>query len=459
MLLNCAMSTDCSGALPVYGSTADTKGHWGEIHGGEHGCDLRENAVGSGGGTPRKTEWGLRGANEAQEGVDSIVMSELEAVKSFSGSWMTVLSTYRLFVAGGSEVVVGELAEGFDPQDPEVAEALDSFGGRSYVAPESGEGSVVLTRPAAPLSPHRWLVHGLLLFATLVTTHMAGALLYGVDPMAANFVEVGSFWLPVPTGIDWATMALGAPFALTLMGILLCHELGHFFAARWHGIRASLPYFIPFPAYYSAIGTLGAFIRIRGPIVQRAGLLDIGVGGPAASFVLSVVLLAVGLPLSTVDQGSASQWLPFMVEFAGQPILIGSGPLVHAMAYWFFPEDLGITPILLHPIAFAAWVGLFVTFLNLLPFGQLDGGHILYALSGRAQRVASILFLLVLVPAGRLWWGWWMWAILVLVLSRGRLVHPKVVQPQVPLTGPRRWVVGLSILVFLITFVPIPIRL
>ena len=386
-------------------------------------------------------------------------MSETEAVKSFSGAWMTVLSTYRLFFAGGSEIVIGELEEGLDPQDPDVVRALDGWGGKTYLATEGGEGSVVLTRPSQTPPPRPWLVHGVLLLATLVTTHMAGALLRGVDPMATDFVEVGSVWLPVPTGIDWGMMAMGAPFAVTLMSILMAHELGHFFAAKWHGVRASLPYFIPFPAYYSAIGTLGAFIRIRGPIVRRAGLLDIGVWGPAASFITSLALLAVGLPLSTVGPGSASQWLPFVVEFAGQPIAIGSGPLVHAMAYLVFPGELGVNPILLHPIAFAAWVGLFVTFLNLLPFGQLDGGHILYALSGRAQRVASVLFLVALIPAGRLWWGWWLWAVLILVLSRGRLAHPRVIQSQVTLGRRRRFVVGLSILVFLITFIPVPIRL
>ena len=386
-------------------------------------------------------------------------MSETEAVKTFTGGWMTVLSSYRLIFAGGSEVVIGELAEGLDAEDPGVMRALGQWGGRIYLAPEGGEASVVLTRPAQKPFPRRpWLVHGLLLLATLLTTHMAGALLEGVDPMATDFVEVGRIWLPVPTGIDWGLMAIGAPFALTLMGILVVHEMGHFFAAKWHGVRASLPYFIPFPAYYSAIGTLGAFIKLRGPIVRRSALLDIGVAGPAASFVLSLALLVVGLALSTTGPGLASHWLPFTVELGGQAISIGSGPLVHALAFFFFPGDLGVHPILLHPIAFGAWVGLFVTFLNLLPFGQLDGGHILYAFSSRAQRVAALLLIVALIPAGWLWWGWWLWGILAVVLSRGRLAHPRIVQPQVGLEARRRLVVGLSILVFLITFVPVPIR-
>jgi membrane-associated protease RseP (regulator of RpoE activity) len=386
-------------------------------------------------------------------------MSETEGVKTVSGAWMAVLSTYRLFFTGGTEIVVGELEEGLDPRDPDVQRALEGWGGKTYLAPEGGESSVVLTRASQTPPSRPWLVHGLLLLATLLTTHMAGALLSGVDPMGTDFVEIAGVWIPVPTTIDWARLAVGAPFAMTLMGILMAHELGHFFAAKWNGVWASLPYFVPFPAYYSAIGTLGAFIRIRGPIVRRAGLLDIGVAGPAVSFIGSLVLLAVGLPLSSVVPGSSSQWLPFIIEFGGQPISIGSGPLVHAMAYLVFPGNLGVNPILLHPIAFAAWVGLFVTFLNLLPFGQLDGGHILYALSDRVQRLASVLFLVALLPAGWLWWGWWLWGGLVLVLSRGRLAHPRVMQPQVPLGLRRRWVVGLSILVFVITFIPVPIQL
>ena len=276
--------------------------------------------------------------------------------------------------------------------------------------------------------------------------------------MGTEFVEIGGVGIPVPTTVDWGRMALGAPFAATLMSILLAHEMGHFVMAKWHRVRASLPYFIPFPAYYSAIGTLGAFIRIRGPLVRRSILLDIGVGGPIVSFVLSVFLLFVGLALSDTTVGPSSTWMPMVVELAGQPIQLGSGPVVQGILYLFFPTDLGLNPILLHPVAFAAWLGLFVTFLNLLPFGQLDGGHILYALSKRVQRWAAPAFLLALFPLGLLWWGWWLWAALALFLSRGRLTHPKVLQPQVPL-GPLRTVVaGVAILIFFLTFVPLPVR-
>lgn len=386
-------------------------------------------------------------------------MGDGEGVKSTSGAWMTILATYRMGFGGDTELVVGELRDDLRAEDAVVVEALRDWGGPTYLANVDEGVEVVLLRPSQTRAPRPWLIHGGLLLLTFFTMLMAGALLRGIDPMATEFVEVGSAWIPVPTTVDWGGMAAGVPFALTLLSILMAHEMGHFLMARRHQVRASLPYFIPFPAYYSAVGTLGAFIRIRGPIVRRSILLDIGVGGPIASFVLSVPLLFVGLALSETVNGPADAWMPMVVEFAGQPIWLGSGLVMQGILYLCFPADLGVNPILLHPVAFAAWLGLFVTFLNLLPFGQLDGGHILYALSKRVQRWAAPVLLLALLPLGWLWWGWWLWAGLAVVLSRGRLAHAKVLQPQVRL-GPIRTVIAWStILIFFLTFVPLPIRL
>ena len=386
-------------------------------------------------------------------------MGDGEGVKSTSGTWMTILATYRMGLVGDTELVVGELRDDLRAEDTVVGEALGDWGGPTYLTNTDEGVEVVLLRPSRTRAPRPWLIHGALLLLTFFTMLMAGALLRGIDPMATDFVEVGSAWIPVPTTVDWVGMAAGVPFAVTLMSILMAHEMGHFLVARRHQVRASLPYFIPFPPYYSVIGTLGAFIRIRGPIVRRSILLDVGVGGPIASFVLSVLLLFAGLALSGTVNGPADAWMPMVVEFAGQPIRLGSGLVVQGILYLFFPADLGVNPILLHPVAFAAWLGLFVTFLNLLPFGQLDGGHILYALSRGVQRWAAPALLLALLPLGRLWWGWWLWAGLAVLLSRGRLAHPKVLQPQVML-GPIRTVLAWSaILIFFLTFVPLPVRL
>ncbi len=384
-------------------------------------------------------------------------MSDGEVVKSPSGSWMTILATYRIGLMGDTELVVGELRSDLEPEDPLVSAALRDWDGPTYLADTDQGVEVALLRASPRARPRPWLIHGLLLLLTLFTTFMAGALLLGIDPLATEFVEFWGAWVPVPTTVHWGSMAAGAPFALALMTILMVHEMGHFLMARRHRVPASLPYFIPFPAYYSAIGTLGAFIRIRGPLVRRSVLLDIGVGGPIASFVLSVLLLVVGLALSeTVPATEAG--MPMLVEFAGQPIWLGSGLVVEAILQLFFAADLGVDAVLLHPVAFAAWIGLFVTFLNLLPFGQLDGGHILHALSDRAQKWAAVVLLLVLLPLGRLWWGWWLWVGIAVFLSRGRLAHPKVLQPQVKLDPVRIAIAFSAILIFFLTFVPLPVR-
>ncbi len=385
-------------------------------------------------------------------------MGDGEGVKSSSGTWMAILATYRIGLVGDTELVVGELREDLEAGDPLVVEALRDWDGPTYLA-NTGEGvEVVLVRKSSTWAPRPWLIHGVLLLLTFFTTFMAGALLLGVDPLETRFVEAWGAWIPIPTTVSWTQMAAGAPFALTLMTILMAHEMGHFLAAKRHQVPASLPYFIPFPAYYSAIGTLGAFIRIRGPLVRRSVLLDIGVGGPIASFVLSVLFLMVGLALSDAVGEVASASVPMVIEFAGQPIWLGSGLVVHGILYLFFPADLGVNAIHLHPVAFAAWIGLFITFLNLLPFGQLDGGHILYSLSKTVQRWAAPAFLLVLIPLGRLWWGWWLWAGLAVFLSRGRLAHPDVLQPRVALGPVRTAIAWSAILMFFLTFVPLPVR-
>jgi membrane-associated protease RseP (regulator of RpoE activity) len=235
--------------------------------------------------------------------------------------------------------------------------------------------------------------------------------------------------------------------------------MGHYFAARTHRVRASLPYFIPFPPYFSIIGTVGAFIRLRGPTVRRAILFDVGAAGPIASFAVSVPLLAVGLALSRPVPGEASLATPFVIEFVGQSVGLGNGPLTHLLASLLAPGVVGETLIHLHPLALVGWLGLFVTALNLLPFGQLDGGHILYALAPERHRVAARAFYLCLVPLGLLWWGWWAWGILVMLVNRGTVEHAEVIQPEEGIGPLRRVLAWLLIAMFFLTLVPVPLRL
>ncbi|HZD04657.1 MAG TPA: site-2 protease family protein, partial [Longimicrobiales bacterium] len=334
----------------------------------------------------------------------------------------------------------------------------EAWEGPAWVRPAENGAELVLVRTLTPYRP-RWWLHGLLLAATLFTTHMAGALLAGVDPFLTRFVQIGGVWIPYPTTVDWPLLARGAPFALPFVGILLAHEMGHYLTARRHGVAATPPFFIPFPAYWSVVGSLGAFIRIRGPMVRRSVLLDVGAAGPLASFLLSLPVALVGLSLSQPVSGVADLSTPYVISFTGEAIWIGNGAAFHALASFVLPGLVGVRPILLHPVAFAGWLGLFVTALNLLPLGQLDGGHILYALRPAIQARAGRLFLLALLPLGLLWWGWWPWAVIAFLINRGRVRHPAVLQGDVPLDRRRAAVAVACIIVFFLTFAPVPLRL
>lgn len=357
----------------------------------------------------------------------------------------------------GQEIVRARLHEGLTADDPAVRAALEAWDGTAW-AHEDDEGvEVVLVRTRTVDGP-RWWLHGLLLALTLVTTHMAGALLVGVDPFATRFLEVGEVWIPYPTSVDWSLLARGAPFALPFVGILLAHELGHWMAARRHRVAVTPPFFIPFPAYWSIVGSLGAFIRIKGPMVRRSVLLDVGASGPVVSFLLSLPVAAWGLALSQPLRGAADLATPWVITFAGETIRIGNGVAFHILAELTAPGG-GAGPVLLHPMAFAGWLGLFVTALNLLPTGQLDGGHVLYALRPELQRAVGRWFLFALLPLGFLWWGWWLWAVVVYLVNRGRTGHPSLLQEAVP-PGRRRNAVGVAcIIIFFLTFTPVPLQL
>lgn len=373
--------------------------------------------------------------------------------------WIPLLDDYRLTSLSVDTVLEGTLRPGLDAASPEVLRALADWPAPAYLQHEDGVTHVVLVFPSRT-EPRRlpWL-HAVLFLATLVTTLGAGALMAGFDPFDMRFLQLGEVEIPFPSGIDWTELVLGASFAVPFLGVLLAHEMGHYVAARVHRVRASLPYFIPFPPYFSIIGTIGAFIRLKGPTVRRAVLFDVGSSGPLASFVVSLPILAVGMALSRHVPGPASLATPFAIEFLGQRILIGNGLATHAVATLFGPGSVGETLIRLHPLALVGWLGLFVTALNLLPLGQLDGGHILYALSPERHATAARAFFMCLIPLGVIWWGWWAWGVLVLIVNRGRVGHPSVIQRKEGV-GSLRSVLGWALIVmFFLTLVPIPLRI
>lgn len=233
----------------------------------------------------------------------------------------------------------------------------------------------------------------------------------------------------------------GVPFAFTLIGILLAHELGHFFACRYYGISASYPYFLPAP---TLIGTLGAFIRIRSPIYNRRALFDVGLAGPVVGFLFAVPALAIAVSYSRV--------VPFSDAHA--PIVFGQPLVMRLLVAILRP---GVTPgdLLLHPVGRAAWVGLFATALNLLPGGQLDGGHILYSVASKYHRRVTLLVALLLVPLGLLFWrGWILWSILLLAIG---FRHPPLLNQWEKLDRRRLIWAGVAFLIFILCFMPTPV--
>ena len=386
-------------------------------------------------------------------------MSAKNGVKLDPSSWFGLLAEYQLTTLPQDTVLRGVLREDLSLDHPDVRDAIEAWPAPVHLEHGRDGVDIVLVYQIKERERESLVTHAFLLVATLVTTLGSGALMRGVDPFATRYLEILGVALPYPSALDAAELWLGASFALPFLGVLLTHEMGHFYAARAHQVRASLPYFLPLPPYFSVIGSLGAFIRLRGPTVRRSSLFDIGASGPFASFMVSLPVFAVGLSWSRVLVETADVLTPFAISFYGQPVYLGAGVLTTLMAEMFGPGTPGEGLILLHPVALAGWLGLFVTALNLLPLGQLDGGHILYALFPNRHGLIARLFLLSLVPLGLVWWGWWAWAVLILALHRGRVSHPSVILPE-PLMGRPRRILGWGvILIFLLTFAPVPLNL
>ncbi|MDP9263299.1 MAG: site-2 protease family protein [Acidobacteriota bacterium] len=295
-----------------------------------------------------------------------------------------------------------------------------------------------------PPPKRRYWLHALLLAATVFTTLVGGARLqYNFDHNQPAFASDDDIF-----PLFWAVeeprrLLLGAPFSAALLLILLTHEMGHFLYCLRNRVYATLPYFLPIP---TPIGTLGAFIRIRSPIRTRAALFDIGIAGPIAGFVVAVGTLAVAFLLS---QPTPTGMLPSEIQF-GRPLIFH---LVHRAMASLGMVSAPLDALHLHPVAMAAWVGMLATALNLLPGGQLDGGHIVYALWPRAHRWWTRGTALVLLPMGFLWRGWLLWAAILLVTG---VRHPPV--PPFPgLSRGRLLLAVLGLVILLLTFMPAPV--
>jgi membrane-associated protease RseP (regulator of RpoE activity) len=309
----------------------------------------------------------------------------------------------------------------------------------SDVSPEAG--LFAFTEEFRPRPHHRYWLHALLLAATLLSTTVVGTGLARSFAAGRPFDYQGDLEGYIRIWQQPSYLLPGLPFSLTLLTILLAHEFGHFLTARYYLVDATLPFFIPAP---TLIGTLGAFIRIRSPILSKRVLFDIGIAGPLAGFVALVSPLVAGVALSKVIPG---------IGHSGD--LVFGTPLIIRMMEWVRFPGVPVEDIYLHPVARAAWVGLLATALNLLPIGQLDGGHIVYAFLGERTKNLSRLFIFILVLMGIfITYSWLVWAVLLFFFG---MRHPAIVDPY-PLGRLRTRLAVAALVIFILSFTAAPVH-
>lgn len=266
----------------------------------------------------------------------------------------------------------------------------------------------------------------------------------------------------------------GWPFAISIIAILGAHEMGHYFAGRYHKVNVTLPYFIPLPLI-SPFGTMGAFINMKNIPKNRKQLFDIGIAGPLSGLIVAIPVLLVGLSLSKIEplptsivdgvnlqmEGNSLLYLflKYLVfgEILPQPAsYAGVSPFIYWLKYFFTgqPFPFGGMDVMIHPVAWAGWAGLFVTCMNLIPIGQLDGGHILASVMGEKSRKIYNVMLILMVLLGFAWNGWWFWAVILFFLNRA----PSQVYDEISkLDQKRKMIAVLMLIIFILVFIPVPL--
>ncbi len=358
------------------------------------------------------------------------------------------------FLRYRGELLSEDSAQAYD----QLTEALRPYNAMPLFRVEEGR-QVIYIAPKQPEPPKDKVSTNIILFVLTVFS----VLLAGAQPEG-----------PMPNDLVGQLLILGKniftgwPFALSLLGILVAHEFGHYFMSLYHKTPATLPYFIPFPL--SPLGTMGAAIIMRGVPKNKRILFDIGVAGPIAGLVVAIPVLFYGLSLSTlgtIDPNpngfiEGNSLIYFFAKYVTFGQLLPAPLEPQGILYWiryFFtggPIPFGGTDVFIHPVAFAGWAGILVTALNLIPAGTLDGGHVIYGLFGDRSRKAFPYIVGLLVAFGFFWSGWWLWAALLFWLGR---VHAQPLD-QITTLDPTRRLIGYAmIIVFLLVFTPVPFML
>jgi len=353
----------------------------------------------------------------------------------------------------------GDSAQSYE----ELASALKPYQVTPLFRKENEQAAIFLVPGLIEARPSNAWINLVLFLLTMASMVFAGTLFAYNGPLPDDP------WSQVQVLLQ--NLRIGVPFAIALLAILGAHEFGHYLAARYHRTQVTLPYFLPFPL--SPFGTMGAFIRLKEPPRNKRILLDIGIAGPLAGLVIAIPVLLYGLSLSQVQpilvapgqgfqiEGNSilylilkyivfQQWLPAPSD------LNGLSPLLYWVRYFFTgqPLPIGGLDVMIHPIAWAGWAGLLVTALNLIPAGQLDGGHVIYTLIGKRARYLWPAVLAVLVILGFFWSGWWLWAVLILLLGR---LYAEPLDQITTLDTNRQAVAVLGLILFLLVFTPVPL--
>lgn len=301
-------------------------------------------------------------------------------------------------------------------------------------------GNVYTALPTRPDRP-RYGRALLLFLLTFFCTTTLGALMAteeGVEVQVLTPHNIVRVWT------DPTLLQIGLEFSLAALTILLAHEMGHYIACRRYGLPCTLPYFLPVPINF---GTFGAFIRIKAPIRSKRELFDVGIAGPIAGFIALIPFLLYGVAHSEIAPASAAP---------GETLALGPC-LAIDLAIRLFHGGLPDGMVLnLHPVALAAWLGLLATSINLLPLGQLDGGHVLYAAAGRTQRRLALPLWILLGLMGFLWLGWLLWCVIILLIG---LYHPPVWDESTPLDPKRQALAWVALLLLVLSFMPVPLSI
>jgi len=352
-----------------------------------------------------------------------------------------------------------------------LADQLAPFGVTPIFRWDEDRHAIILVPGKPKPAPANPVVNLAMFILTLLSVAFVGGLNVIQEPVNSTAELLAAIVRNAPQ-----MLAAGAPFAISLLAILGAHEFGHYLMGRRHGVNVTLPYFIPFPL--PPFGTMGAVINMKEPPKNRRQLLDIGLAGPFSGLIVAIPILLLGLSLSSLDPLPASIPSGMALQLEGNSLLylllkfVTFGQLLPAPAsygglpvwlYWirfFFtghPYPLGGVDVMLHPVALAGWAGILVTALNLIPAGQLDGGHVMYVLLGRRRAIRLLpLILALLAGLGFFWAGWWLWAVLIFFLGRA---HAEPLDQITPLDNRRRWLGIIAIVIFFLVFTPVPLTL